>query len=342
MPYYYPLKTKMNKAERTQTTANLLTLRRQLDEDIPQKTATDTLLIATWNIRKFGNKRRWESLYYIAEIINRFDMIAIQEVTSDMKGLEKLMYLLGPTWDYIVTDATEGRSGGWERLAFVYDKCKIQFKKMAGEIVLPANKLIDEKLQFARTPYCVSFQAGWFKFLLTTVHIYYGSTTIADKKKREKEIDTLTSLLSKRANKEQVTYILLGDFNIPNTKDITMQALENHGFFVPTAIKDHPTDLGETKHYDQIAFNLQIEKEMLMFAEGEQRAGSFNFAKSIYRREDMDDYRKYFADKIEEKSEEEVVKYYMTHWRTYEMSDHLPLWAELKVDFSDRYLEMML
>jgi len=329
----------MNKEERLRTTTNLLKLRSQLDTDIPQKTATETLLIATWNIRKFGNKRRLESLYYIAEIINRFDLIAIQEVISDMKGLEKLMYLLGPSWDYIVTDSTEGSAGGGERLAFVYDKCKIQFKKMAGEIVLSEKKLIDAKLQFARTPYCVSFQAGWFKFMMTTVHIFYGTTSAVDKKKREKEIVTLTELLSKRAKNEKMSYVLLGDFNIPNTEDVTMQALEKYGFFVPAAIKDHPTDLGETKHYDQIAFNLQLKDNMVVFAENEQCAGAFNFAKSVFRKEDMVDYRKYFSDKVVEKSEKEIEKYYMTYWRTFEMSDHLPLWVELKIDFSNQYLE---
>jgi hypothetical protein len=28
---------------------------------------------------------------------------------------------------------------------------------------------------------------------------------------------------------------------------------------------------------------------------------------------------------------------YLT-WRTYQLSDHLPLWAEFDVDFSDEYL----
>jgi len=32
-------------------------------------------------------------------------------------------------------------------------------------------------------------------------------------------------------------------------------------------------------------------------------------------------------------------KYYEKEWRTFQMSDHLPMWVELKVDFSDRYLE---
>ena len=69
-------------------------------------------------------------------------MVAVQEVSSDMKGLEKLMSLLKLNWDYFVTDSTEGTAGGGERMAFLYDKSKIKFKNLAGEIVLPVTKLI--------------------------------------------------------------------------------------------------------------------------------------------------------------------------------------------------------
>lgn len=31
--------------------------------------------------------------------------------------------------------------------------------------------------------------------------------------------------------------------------------------------------------------------------------------------------------------------YYKTYWRTHQMSDHLPLWAALKIDFGREYLE---
>jgi exonuclease III len=40
--------------------------------------------------------------------------------------------------------------------------------------------------------------------------------------------------------------------------------------------------------------------------ETEQKTGSFNFA-------------------------------YLSIWRTFQMSDHLPLWVELKIDFSNQY-----
>jgi endonuclease/exonuclease/phosphatase family metal-dependent hydrolase len=340
MPYYYPLK-KLNKAERLRTLNNLLSLRHQLDKDIPQKTATDTLLLATWNIREFGDNRRKESLYYIAEIVSRFDLIAIQEVSVNLKGLENLMKLLGPNWDRFITDSTDGSAGGGERMAFLYDKNKVSFSKMAGEIVLPKEKLIDGQLQFARTPYTAAFQAGWFKFILTTVHIYYGSNSSADKKKREKEIDMITSILSKRAKKEDMSYILMGDFNIPNVNDDTMKALEKYGFTVPDEIKQHPTDLGKTSHYDQIAFNLKLDKNMTVFKEKEQKAGAFHFEETVYTEMDLETYKTYFSDKTEGKTEAETRKYYLSTWRTYQMSDHLPLWVELKIDFSNQYLEKL-
>jgi endonuclease/exonuclease/phosphatase family metal-dependent hydrolase len=338
MPYYYPLKN-LNKVERQRTVSNLLKLRSRLDRDIPQKTASDTLLLATWNIREFGDNRRKESLHYIAEIISRFDLVAVQEVSANLKGLQDLVSLLNLNWDYFVTDSTDGSAGGGERMAFLYDRSKIAFKKMAGEIVLPKDKLIDGELQFARTPYCITFQANWFKFVLTTVHIYYGSTSSADKKKREKEIDALTSLLSKRAKKEDMSYILLGDFNIPNVNDDTMKALEKYGFTVPSAIKEHPSDLGGTSHYDQIALNLKLDDTMTVFSEQEQKSGAFNFAETVYTENDLDVYKEYFLDKIQGKTEQEIKKYYLSTWRTFQMSDHLPLWVELKIDFSNQYLE---
>ena len=116
MPYYQPLKY-LNRDERARTAGNLLKLRRQLNDEIPKKTATDTLLLATWNIKEFADNRRNESLHYIAEIISRFDLVAVQEVKENVKGLQKLMSLLSLNWDYIYTDITEGDPSNKERMA---------------------------------------------------------------------------------------------------------------------------------------------------------------------------------------------------------------------------------
>ena len=82
---------------------------------------------------------------------------------------------------------------------------------MAGEIVLPKEKLVKGEFQFARTPFCVAFQAGWFKFILSTVHIYYGTSSKKDTRRRD-EIDAIAGFLAKRAKKENASYILFRRF----------------------------------------------------------------------------------------------------------------------------------
>ena len=340
MPAYTSINKINDGAEKERVVERLLALRKQLDRDIPAKTATDTLLLATWNIREFGDNRRGESLYYIAEIISRFDLVAVQEVGSNLGGLQKLVALLGHNWDYLVTDCTEGKAGGSERMAFIFDRCKVFFRKMAGEIVLPQSKLIGEaKLQFARTPYSVAFQAGWFRFILTTVHILYG-TKVKEDPDRVAEIAAIAKFIKDRAKKEDENYILLGDFNIFKTNDATMKALEKQGFYIPQTIREHPTDLGKTNHYDQMAFKLKIDQNMTVFSEGIQKAGAFDFSETVYTLQDYNIYRGFFDEKNTiDKTEQKIEQYYKTTWRTFEMSDHLPLWIELKVDFSDQYLE---
>jgi endonuclease/exonuclease/phosphatase family metal-dependent hydrolase len=345
MPSYRSINKITDAALRERVVERTLRLRAQLNAQVPQKSATETLLLATWNIREFGNNRSAESLQYIAEIINRFDLVAVQEVAGDLSGLEALVKLLGHNWDYIVTDSTEGTAGGSERTAFIFDKCKVFFRKVAGEIVLPKEKLLQSEsgdgVQFARTPFCVAFQAGWFKFNLTTVHIYYGESKAVDPL-RLKEISTIAEFLSKRADKEETNYILLGDFNIFTTNDETFAALEKKKFYVPDALRTAPSNLTKTKHFDQIAFRLKLDSDMTVFSKEKQNAGAFDFSESVYRDDDTEIYKPLFPEKnVAGKTEKQIQTYYK-QWRTYQMSDHLPLWVELKIDFSDAYLTRIL
>ena len=61
---------------------------------VPPKDSGKTLLLATWNLRDFGKdkgfgKRTLEPVYYIAEIISAFDLVALQEITSDLRAWPK-------------------------------------------------------------------------------------------------------------------------------------------------------------------------------------------------------------------------------------------------------------
>jgi exonuclease III len=322
--------------------------------------------IATWNIREFDStsygRRSQEAKAYIAEILSHFDLIALQEIRRDLDALNDVKALLGPNWDYIATDVTEGKSGNDERMAFLFNRDRVWFRHVAGEltlpngrkvtdpfgdrfkveggarfelpagqiltsptglktdtlasgqtkveedvevalpagtkvvlpggslirfaknarvpltanggiaieatstptlpeageIVLPPSSLVGGPQQFARTPFIASFQAGWLKINLATVHIYYGTGT-AGIEQRKEEIRRLTKLLAQRAKSDSDSdaesyFIALGDFNIVDREHETMKALETNDFMTPEPLQTIPgSNVKQDKFYDQIA-----------------------------------------------------------------------------------------
>lgn len=349
MPMYWQLK-RWKAADRERTIDNISELRKALARSIPRRTASDTLLLATWNLRdfdsnKFGHGPRLaESYHYIAEVIAAFDLVAIQEVNEDMRPFERVMDLLGPSWRYIATDITEGPSGNGERMVFLFDSNKVQFKHVAGEIVLPKSALVGGADQFARSPFLVRFQSGWFKFNLCTVHLYYGDATGPGYERRVKEIDAIAEFLRKRAEADGQNYILLGDMNVVSPDDETMKALRRHKFLLPADLtldadlSRWVSNMGGDKHYDQIAF--YVREDELELGPSKNNAGVFNYYDAVFGKDLAETY--YPLGRGNEKWPSELAgraKYYMKEWRTWQMSDHLPLWVELKIDFTDRYLK---
>jgi endonuclease/exonuclease/phosphatase family metal-dependent hydrolase len=318
-------------------------MRRYLKRAVPSRTARDTLLLATWNLRdfdsnKFGHGPRLpESYYYIAEVLSAFDLIAVQEVNRDIGPFENVMRILGPNWSYIATDVTEGRSGNSERMTFVYDTRKVWFKYVAGEIVLPKNVLVNADRQFARSPFIVDFQSGWLKFSLCTVHLYYGSTSGAGYERRVSEIEEIGKFLAKRAKRERKNMILLGDMNVVSPDDRTMKALKKSGFVVPNGLA-LPTNMLRNKYYDQIAF--LYKRDELELGDSESTSGVFDVFHTVFRPRDSETY--YPLGKGNGKwpdTPEERKNYFLKEWRTWQISDHLPLWVELKIDFTEKYLK---
>jgi len=345
---YWQLK-RWKTQDRQRVIDRILGLRRLLAASVPRRTATETLLLATWNIRdfdsnKFGHGPRLaESYYYIAEVISAFDLVAIQEVNEDMAPFEKVINLLGPSWRYIATDLTDGPSGNGERMVFVFDSEKVQFKNIAGEIVLTKTDLVGDAHQFARTPFLVRFQSGWFKFNLCTVHLYFGDDAGPRLDRRVDEIDSIAGLLKKRAERDGQNYILLGDMNVVGPGHRTMEALTKHQFVLPSDLVldnadiDWTSNMGGNKHYDQIAF--RVREGELELGPSPNNAGVLNYYKAVFGENEAETY--YPLGKANEKwpaTEGERARYFAKDWRTWQMSDHLPLFVELRIDFTEQYL----
>jgi endonuclease/exonuclease/phosphatase family metal-dependent hydrolase len=305
-------------------------LRDGLDEQsgIPAKRLDHNLLVATWNIRAFGDltekwstgpgdspKRNLADVRAIADVVSRFDVVAVQETRGTLRALRETLSVLGENWGLILTDVTRGRPGNDERLAFIFDLRRVKPSGLACELVVPQEELDAQRIsedalrrQFARTPYAVSFQSASHTFTLVTLHVLFGAKP-AD---RIGELRCIAEWLAKWAG-EADSYgqnlIVLGDFNIDRKDDPNYQAFTSKGLRPPPELDDLPrttADLpGKISFFDQIAW----------FHDGERSKLNLQYTghASTFKWTDH-----YLQDEDPER-------------RTFRMSDHYPLWAEFSI-----------
>lgn len=306
-------------------------LRSALDANVPRKILDQNLIIATWNLRAFGDlTQKWksepgdspmrdlQSLLYISEIISRFDVIALQEVRGNLKCLRHMLKYLGPDWGLILTDVTKGKEGNEERLAFVFDLRKVNISGLACELVVPPEKLEDMResalrKQFARTPYAVAFRSKDKTFILVTLHVIYGKRA----KQRLPEVTAIAEWLQEWAddiNAYDHNLIALGDFNIDRAGDKLYNAFVSNGLFihpdmhrVPRTVFSDPAKPDKDKFYDQIAWFTGEQKTKALSMEY-SRGGYFNFKGQVLKNRDL---------------ELEAL--------TWHISDHFPLWVEFSL-----------
>lgn len=301
----------------------LFLLSQSLDGQIPTKQLDKNVLIASWNIRAFGGlteeweaddndspKRDLHSLLAIAEIVKRFDIIAIQEVKGDLKALRHLLKVLGDNYSFILTDVCGGAEGNDERLAFLFDSRKVKLSGLACELVVPNEEVENIKpgafgRQFVRTPYAVGFKVGRKTFVLITLHVLYGKKA-TDRTPELKAIAEWLRNWSKDMNAFDQSLITLGDFNIDRKDDERYRAFVSTGLKVPedlTGIRRTVYD-NSTKYYDQIAW-FENEQNVSQLSIKYLKGGTFNFGPHVLKNRGLTSSQ--------------------LSWR---ISDHLPLWAE--------------
>ncbi len=161
------------------------------------------LKIASWNLRNFSKKRNMKE---IAEVMQNFDIIAIQEVRND-EAVVMLCNIL--KYEYIISkpegsSSTTAKQTGKrkEMYAFIY-KSDIQLCKYSS---------VHADEYFVRAPFMGFFKYKEFDFILSTIHVVWGT-----KKDREFEIKYINLLLEKIKEKAggENDIILCGDFNTP-------------------------------------------------------------------------------------------------------------------------------
>lgn len=305
----------------TSVTRDLRTVSDALDAAVPAKHA-DNLLLGTWNIRALSAltdkwdareddspKRDWHAVACLAEVVSRFDVVAVQELRRDTTAMHALLMWLGAGWEVIVSDVTEGDAGNGERLSYIYDARRVRPSGLVGEIVLPPTAAGAVR-QFARSPYVASFERERTEFVLATVHVLWGDSATD----RLPEIEAFADWMSdwaRRPREWNENLMVLGDFNLDRLGDPLFEAFTSTGLWPPAELNHVPRTVfgnDNDKHfYDQIAWFSKPSGESLLHSlDYTGRAGSFDFVPHAFT----------------------GLTRAQQSWR---MSDHYPLWAEFSV-----------
>jgi hypothetical protein len=302
--------------------AGLLKLKDRIkDAEIPPSKLDESINIAVWNIREFGKVPRTDlALHYIAEILGQFDLIAIVELRDVLADFACVLTYLGPTWRVVYSDWIEDSGGNKERVAFLFDRRAVTHNGLAAEIDAPRSKKTTEYLasqSFWRAPYMCSFRAGNFDFILIATHARWGDSL----KARQAELQMLSDWIDKRSKDksfEDHDLLVMGDFNTPKiTADLIFAALVSHGLQIPKPLVQLKvgkrviggSNLGHDARYDQI-LHLPTADENFSNA-----GGALDF----------------FIDEKHAKELFPDANYSLQEF-TFQMSDHLPVWIQVKTD----------
>ncbi|MBY0582669.1 MAG: endonuclease/exonuclease/phosphatase family protein [Sphingomonas sp.] len=296
-------------------------LRKRIDAaEIPSSKLDETLNIATWNIREFGKKKRSEAaIHYIAEIIGQFDLVGLVELRDNLNDLNRILPILGPYWDAVYSDAILDGGGNRERVCYLYDRRACTFNGMAAEASPPRTKRGTEYLpeeSFWRSPYLASFKSGNFDFVALTTHIRWGDGEAP----RQKEIQLLANWLDakiKDKSVEDLDWIVMGDFNIPDRQSPLFQALISTGLTIPRALlqDEFGSNLARDKRYDQILHFARYGDDFTL------AGGVLDFYAS--------DHKPLFPNLTKAEF-------------TYQLSDHLPLWIQISTDIDGEVLDQLI
>ena len=230
----------------------------------PSCTIAQTIKIATFNIEQFTDNTP-KDLQTIANIVRRYDLVAVQEVKKTGKAVRDLIEALGGQWDYLLGEIT----GNHERFAYIFNKDKVKFMNRMGALHFKDNRQVN----IDRVPLFACFASGNFDFCLVTVHLFY-----TDDLRREAEIIQLIQWYKEHQKKDpEKDLIILGDFNEKKKKPL-FGHFKDSRFRVIT--EELFSNLGDTERYDHLILSRDTAHEF------EGTAGVYKFDEVLFGNDD--------------------------------------------------------
>ena len=259
-----------------------------------QPNSGPVIRIATFNIQAFGLTKASKDyvMVRLADIIRKFDIVAIQEIRSQNEYLipsfVQLVNQPGRRYDH-VTGPRVGRTVSKEQFSFIYDTERIEVDHMSVYTISDPDDLLH------REPLVATFMARdvhpdeAFTFTLVNVHTDPNQPDLAV------ELDALAEVyrVVRRSARQEDDVILVGDFN---ADDRNLRRLGQLPGIFPT-VAGVATNTRQNAQYDNIIIHQPSTTEYT------GRSGVLDL----------------------------IRHYNLNEQQALEISDHFPVWAEFSV-----------
>jgi endonuclease/exonuclease/phosphatase family metal-dependent hydrolase len=194
--------------------------------------------VLTWNIQNFGGSKSTSSINFIADVVDDYDLIALQEIVAGPGGAQAVAKLAEELnrgkwkWDYVISDPTSGNTYKSERYAFLWKTSEVN-KVGKPWLEIKFAGLIE------REPFYCTFRYKEKEFTMVNFH------AIPKKQQPETEIKYFKFLHEEYPQKNLV---FIGDFNCVPSRSV-FNPLRKKGFI--SALNGQKTTLKTECKFDK-------------------------------------------------------------------------------------------
>ena len=210
----------------------------------------DSIKIASFNIQVFGTSKsnKPDVMAKLANIVRRFDVVAIQEIRSKNQDIipqfVNLINATGRKYSFAISERI-GRTVSKEQYVYIFDTETLLLDRTKLYTVPDHNDLLHRE----------TF-VGWFRtrgppadkaFTFTLVNIH------TDPDETKQELDALADVYRyvKNDGRNEDDVIILGDLNVDEHHLGRLGSIQG----MTNAITDVPTNTRGTKQYDNLIFH---------------------------------------------------------------------------------------
>lgn len=216
----------------------------------------DTIRIASFNIQVFGTSKMGKPhvMNVLADVVRRFDVVAIQEVRSKDQSVvprfAELVNAQGARYDFVIGPRL-GRTHSKEQYAFLFDTSRIEVDRGSIYTVPDPRDLLHRAPMVAR--FRVRRPAGQQGFTFNLVNIH------TDPDETDTELDALDDVFTavQRNASGEDDVILLGDLNVDERHLGQLGSLPQ----IAWVVSGRTTNTRGSKSYDNIVFDRRTTTE---------------------------------------------------------------------------------